>query len=182
TTVSRWNLATGVRDLLFSWAQEPHSLGVGLASPEGNRLVMPGADWAMEIRSHTGPPVQLRGHKAQISHVEWAPDGRALYSSSFDGTLRRWDVETGADSILLEGASPVRGFAVARDGRVVVQVGDSTTQIDPGGATHLLGQGLKWCVMFAEFDRVGDRLFIHPCDNSLAMLYRGNVVQLPSGG
>jgi WD40 repeat protein/serine/threonine protein kinase len=183
TAVARWNLATGDRDQLFSWAEDPHGLGVGLASPDGSRLYVPSADWGMEIRSRTGPPLHLRGHKAQISHVEWSRDGKAFYSSSFDGTLRRWDLETGEGKILLEGKVPIRGFALGGDGRIVAQqVGDSVTQIDPDGSMHLLGKGKEWCILYGEFDRVRDRLFMHRCDNSLAMIEHGKIVEFPSGG
>ena len=42
----------------------------------------------------------LTGHESSVSDVVFAPDG-SLYSSSADGTIRSWDVETGAETRIL---------------------------------------------------------------------------------
>ena len=38
----------------------------------------------------------LRGHESWIGRIAWSPDGRMIASPSADGTIRLWDVETGA--------------------------------------------------------------------------------------
>ncbi len=136
----------------------------------------------MELRSLTGPPIALRGHRGLITHVEFARDGRTVFSSSSDGTLRRWDAATGESRIVLEVTSPIRGFAVARDGRIVAQVGDLTYAIDPAGRATKLGKGAAWCIDLAEFEPVTDRLVAHRCDNSLAILDGNHLVELATGG
>ena len=192
TAVARWSLAAGRREPLFSWANEPHNLGYGIASYDGDRLVIPNADGSMELRSRTGPAIALRGHRGLITHVEFSRDDRAVLSSSSDGTLRRWDVATGAGTILIDGAIPVRGFAIARDGRIAVQAGDLAYLIEPGeaagggGRVTRLGGGGPWCIEYAEFEPVTDRLVIHRCDKSLAILDVGvagsRMIELATGG
>jgi WD40 repeat protein len=127
-----------------------------------------------------------------INHVEFSRDGRTVFSSSADGTLRRWDVATGAGTIELEGDVPVRGFAVARDGRIAAQAANIAFLIDPAGKVSRLGDGARWCVDFAEFEPVRDRLVLHRCDKSLALVEDGasgpgrgreaaRIIELPTG-
>jgi WD40 repeat protein len=180
--VARWNLVSGHREPVFSWAADASGLGKGLASPDGERLLVPAADWSFEVRRRSSPKLTLRGHRTVISHVEFSRDSKLLYTSSFDGTLRRWDLDTGESKLLLDEAVPVNGFAVAADGRVAAQVGDSARMIMPDGTVRILGQGAPWCVSYAEFERVRDRLLMRRCDHSLVMLDGDRLVELPTGG
>jgi WD40 repeat protein len=180
--VARWDLATAAREPLFSWADEPHNLGYGLASPDGERVVMPNADGSMEVRGRIGAPLVLRGHHGLISHVEFTQDSQTLVSSSFDGTLRRWDLATGVSTTLIEGPIPVRGFAVSRDGRVAAEAGDAAFWIAADGAVTKLGKGGQWCIAYAEFEVVRDRLVMQRCDHSLALFDGKQLVELPNTG
>jgi len=105
-----------------------------------------------------------------------------VFSSSSDGTLRRWDVATGAGSIAIEGTIPVRGFAVARDGRIAAQAGDLAYLIDPVGRVSRLGKGGAWCIEYAEFEPIADRLVAHRCDKNLAIIGGDRVIELSTGG
>jgi WD40 repeat protein len=136
----------------------------------------------MELRSRYAASIALRGHRGLITHVELTQDGTALYSSSSDGTLRRWDIATGTGQIVLEGTTPIRGFAVARDGRIVAQAGDLEYLIDAAGHIRRLGKGGAWCVDYAEFEPIKDRLMMHRCDKSLAILDGDRLTELPTGG
>jgi WD40 repeat protein len=176
--VSRWNLATGTRELLF--AQQ--GLATGLVSPDGELLAVPAVGWTIELRRHHGAPLVLRGHKDFITHVEWSRDGRALYSSSLDGTLRKWDPATGTSSLLVEGNVPVRGFAVAADGRVGAQVGDTAMMIEPDGRAEALGSGPGWCGAWAQFEKVRDRLIMQRCDRGLLLVDGKTAVNLATEG
>jgi WD40 repeat protein len=54
--------------------------------------------------------------------------GQLVASSSFDGTVRLWDVESGHLRASLEGhTGVVRGVALSRDGRLVASGGDDGT-------------------------------------------------------
>jgi WD40 repeat protein len=180
--VAAWDLATGTRDELFAWSQDPHGLGVGVASPDGTQLLVPLADWSMEIRRHGAPPVVLRGHHGQISHVEWSRDGASLYSSSLDGSLRRWNVASGDGVALVDGDRPVKSFAVGADGRVVAQVGDDAVEISATGTSHVLGSGPRWCAQAMEFEQVRDRLVLRRCDSTLALVDHGRTIELATDG
>jgi WD40 repeat protein len=182
TAVARWDLATGQREALFSWANESQNLGYGVLSLDGEHLVIPNADGSMELRGRTGPAITLRGHRGLITHVEFTRDARAVVSSSFDGTLRRWDVATGAGTIVIEGTLPVRGFAVARDGRVAAYAGDLAYMISAAGVVTQLGAGSAWCIENAQFEPVKDRLVIFRCDNNLAIIDGTQLIDLPTGG
>ena len=177
--VARWNVASGHREPIFSW-QNQRGLGHAITSPDGAWLVVPQADLSMEARRRSGPPVVLRGHKQPISSYVFSRDASELYTSSHDGTLRRWDLATGKPTLVLEGPTPIRGFSLARDGRIAVQVGDSERLIHPDGKIQLLGQGASWCIRASRFEPVRDRLVMQRCDFSLVMLDGERLIELPS--
>ncbi len=181
TTVTRWDLTTGVRDPQFSWAQDAKGLGFAVASRDGSLLLVPRADWSMEIRRRQGPPLKLAGHDAAITRIEFTHDGKHLVTSSNDGTLRRWDTQTGDSVALVHGNAPVRGFALARDGRIAVSIGDETRIVRPDGSSTTLGAGGKWCVGYAEFDEVRDRLLLARCDRTVALVVDGKAIELEGG-
>ncbi|MGN6108633.1 MAG: protein kinase family protein [Kofleriaceae bacterium] len=186
TEVAWWNLSSGHRVPVFSWAQEPRSLGIASPSPDGEHLLVPGADWSIEVRSRKREPVMLRGHRSVISRVEFSRDSHSLYTSSFDGTLRKWNLETGASTLLLDGTAPVRNFALGEDGRVVAQLGEPGNELSkliaPDGTVSDLGErgDPRWCISFAEFDRVRDRMLLRRCDRTSAMLDGDRLVELPT--
>jgi len=182
TAIAHWDLATGQREQAFSWSTTPHHLGIGVPSYNGERVAIPTTDGSLLLRDRSGHTIVLHGHSGLISHLEFTRDGRWLYSSSSDGTLRRWSSETGAGEVVIAGAVPVRGFAVARDGRVVAQAGDQAFAIRPDGTVSVLGKGAAWCIQYGEFEPTRDRLVLHRCDNTLAIVDDDKVIALPTGG
>ncbi len=74
TSVGRWNLATNHRDALFSWAGEQNNLGLAVPSSDGELLMVPAADYSLEVRRRAGPAVKLVGHKNMISRAEFTAD------------------------------------------------------------------------------------------------------------
>ncbi|MDX2090747.1 MAG: protein kinase [Kofleriaceae bacterium] len=175
TTVSKWNVMTGEREPMFAWGQEKN-LGAGYPSRSGELLAMPRADWSLELRRRHAPPLVLAGHTGALTSIQFTRDDKYLYTASFDGTLRRWDTRTGTSSTLIEGNAPVRGVAIASDGRVAVQVGDEARMIERDGTMRVLGTGSKWCIAYAEFEDVGDRLVLNRCDMSFAIMTPDNRV------
>lgn len=61
-----------------------------------------------------------------ISYAEFGPDGRTIYTTSFDSLLRRWDPVTGAQTGSYPGAQSGRP-SVTRDGLVLVGHWGTTT-------------------------------------------------------
>jgi WD40 repeat protein/tRNA A-37 threonylcarbamoyl transferase component Bud32 len=182
SAISRWNLATGQREPLFSWAHQSQHLGIGVASNDGEHAVIPNADGSIELRGRTGKPTMLRGHHGLVTHVDFTHDGTSVYSSSSDGTLRKWDVATGTGTTVIDNPVPIRGFTIARDGRIAATAGDLVYLIDADGTVTQLGKGNAWCLQFAEFEPVRDRLVVHRCDTSLAMFDDHRLTELATGG
>jgi WD40 repeat protein len=172
--VARWNLETGEREPLFA----KQGLTMGVPAPNGEMLVAPGLGWTLELRRRGGAPLVLRGHKDFITRVEWSRDSTVLYSASLDGTLRKWDPKTGASTLLVEGDAPVRGLAVAADNRVAAQVGDTAVMLMPNGKAETLGTVPGSCGMWAQFERVRDRLLMQRCDRSLMLVDGKTAVNL----
>lgn len=74
---------------------------------------------------------RLRGHTDRLSRVVWHPSGEHILSSSYDGTWRLWDVETGTCLASPPGhSSPVYALAIHPDGSLV-------TTGDLGGVARL---------------------------------------------
>ncbi|MDB4957861.1 MAG: WD-repeat protein [Myxococcales bacterium] len=182
STLARWDVSTGKREPLFSWAEMPSSLGIGVPSPDGSALLIYAANWTLEVRRASGAPVVLGGHTALVSHVAWSRDSKTVYSSSFDGTLRKWDPTTGKSTAMVDGHVPVRGFAVAADGRIAAQVGDSTVLVRADATSETLGTGPSGCALMAEFEKVRDRLILQRCDHSLVLIDGKHEVELPTDG
>jgi WD40 repeat protein len=72
------------------------------------------------IRSH--PERNRLSHEAGVVAIAFSPDGKTVVSGSFDGTLRRWDAQTGiAKGKPLTGHSEaVTFFAFSPDGKTIV--------------------------------------------------------------
>ncbi len=167
SSLASWDLDRGTREPVFSWQQ---GLGQGNPSPDGQHLVTLGANWTLELRGHDNKVIALAGHRAMITHVEWSHDSKTVYSSSVDGTLRRWDVATGKGTLVVEGDAQVSGFAVAADGRIGAQVGDAAMMIWPDGRAKTIGTGEAYKTMAASFDRVKDRLLMVRSNHTFAIL------------
>jgi transducin (beta)-like 1 len=72
-------------------------------------------------------PVVLRGHKNNISTVDWCPGAAApllLATTSFDGTARLWDSATGdCLKVFADHKTPVFAVAFSPDGRYLTTGG-----------------------------------------------------------
>ena len=178
TSVAAWDLVHGTRELVAAvhGSAEDHAV----VSPDGTRVLSKGANFTIELSGGDSAPRTLRAHRGPISSLAWSADNTAAYSSSYDGTLRRWDLDSATSSTLIAGTVPVKGFAVAPDGRVAAQVGDAVVMIAPDGTTTTLGTGTAWCISFMRF--AGERLFLQRCSESFAIWTHGALVELATDG
>jgi uncharacterized caspase-like protein len=96
---------------------------VSLAGPAANEKPVvaepPPTEPGRELR-------RLTGHQRTVTGVAFLPDGRRALSGSLDGTLRVWDLDTGAELACLQGedAGWVRSVAVSADGRFALSGGE----------------------------------------------------------
>jgi len=75
-----------------------------------------------------GLPVVLRGHTATTTNVSFSHDGKTIFSASDDGSIREWNLETGAEIRTLAGHSDeVWVVRVSEDGRQLLSTGKDKT-------------------------------------------------------
>ena len=93
-------LAFGTKDGRRRWAvPDAYRKGIYAMSltPNGKRLASGGVDRVIRVRdSSTGRLLmELPGHSAAITSLEFASDSVRLVSASWDGTVRLWDTREG---------------------------------------------------------------------------------------
>jgi WD40 repeat protein len=71
----------------------------------------------------------MDGHKNDVSSLSYLPDGKTMISGSWDGTVRRWDLQAGKEiedaRYVCEGGMESPGWvALSRDGRWVITLED----------------------------------------------------------
>ncbi len=66
-------------------------------SPDGQTLALASSAgiWLYEVNS-LQPQRLLEGHRGEVYHVAWSPDGERLVSAGGDNTLRTWEAASGA--------------------------------------------------------------------------------------
>ena len=85
-----------------------HGLGtrpiVTAFSPDGTRLAISIDNAVAVLDLASGRLLHgLRGHTAEVTDVDWSPDGRWITTTSVDRTARIWDARTGAFRYTLNG-------------------------------------------------------------------------------
>ncbi|KAG2433318.1 hypothetical protein HXX76_008384 [Chlamydomonas incerta] len=97
TSTALYGLAAG------GWARQ---LGGAVAAWSAARVMPPVESW---------PAFEgvLRGHNGGVMSMSFAPDSRQLVSCAQDGTVRAWDVATGAAAAVLRGGHQCNVLCVA---------------------------------------------------------------------
>jgi WD40 repeat protein len=86
-------------------ARHEASCNVPCWSPDGQMIVVPGADGDVYVHAADDLRVlhRLRGHGRYAYFADISPDGRLVASGSSGGTARVWDLSTGKEIVALEG-------------------------------------------------------------------------------
>ncbi len=162
TKLRLWEVKTG--RLLSSPIKLPAAIASVAFSPHDARRAVVGCGdgsiwlWDMENagilrRFHDG---HQKGYG--ISGVAFTPDGRRVVSTSFDKTMRVWDMESGKELRKCEGHSDwIFGLAVCFDGRHVLTAGKDWTMrlwdIERGQELRLIAcPDEVHCVAFSPID------------------------------
>jgi WD40 repeat protein len=114
-----WDLDTGRVNRFWRYP-------VGMMSvhrdADGNRALLGTLDSRVTIFSLDSGEMemQLLGHSGRVSAVAFGPDGRTAFSGATDGTLRLWNLRSGAEVRCMEYQDPLLPAAVAisPDGRM----------------------------------------------------------------
>jgi WD40 repeat protein len=103
--------------LLRWWPHAAHCTHI-CVSPDGSRVLSYGAGMVVESHISTGlPTIAWERHSQGVEAVAVMPDGRRAVSGSSDTTLRLWNIATGEELAVIEGATlGAYAVAVAPDG------------------------------------------------------------------
>jgi WD40 repeat protein len=110
-------------------------------------------------RDPDGPT--LEGHESFVADASYLPGGDTVVTGSFDGTVRMWDVKTGASLSTLDAeVGQVLSLAISPDGRWLLAGGDGGAvalwQLDGLAARRAATlPGLKSFVMDLAIDATG---------------------------
>jgi len=76
---------------------------------------------------HVGRPA-LEGHRGEVYHAAFSPDGRTLATASQDRTVGLWDLATGQERLVFSGhTDDINWVAFAPDGRTLATASDDQT-------------------------------------------------------
>ncbi|MFI6024988.1 nSTAND1 domain-containing NTPase [Amycolatopsis magusensis] len=150
---------TGSGRLLLTQPSDADALGVAL-SPDGLLVSGSGPEGSVHLWRVDEPhrSTVLRGHRHSVRRTAFSPDGGRLVSASDDGTLRVWDVGTGAQLHVL-GEQLMWSVEFSRDGSgIVAGAQDGTVllwALDAAGPPVVLRghQGMVWDVAYSPDGR-----------------------------
>eukprot|EP01104_Vermistella_antarctica_P006127 TRINITY_DN1685_c2_g2_i1.p1 TRINITY_DN1685_c2_g2~~TRINITY_DN1685_c2_g2_i1.p1 ORF type:complete len:976 (-),score=325.29 TRINITY_DN1685_c2_g2_i1:639-3518(-) len=96
-------------------------------------------------QNHTEPIADLTGHRRRLISINWHPCAAVLGSTSHDGTIRLWDIESGKEGCAFRGLDDsqlVQAFAFSRDGsRIATTTRDKLVSVfDPRSGSKVDAQ------------------------------------------
>ena len=159
-----WDLAGGVPPP----PQRLRGMIQAIAFGVGGRLLLAASDEARIRADDRSRAIALRGHRDAIQGAAVDPSGREFATASRDGSVRRWDVVTGAELGRLDHPEAVQDVAYSPDGRWLVTLAGAAVRLwrrDDPHVVHVL-RGHTAEVLAADFSRDGARLVTASMDQS----------------
>jgi len=98
-------------------------------SPDSNHLLTGSNEKLLRIYDLNKPeaaPLEMGGHTANIKHTIYNTDGRLIFSSSDDNTIRVWDVASAKEVNKLTLTAPANGLELSADGTLLTIAYGST--------------------------------------------------------
>ena len=183
---TRWQLDAGLQTVVQAPAHATQSDEyIPSISADGDMLAIRRDDHAIEVVRADGTRVMLRGHAATITGGGITDDHQHMFTSSNDGTLRKWNLADGAGTVVFTSPTPIVAMALSRSGRVVFHTGDALAELTDGGS-KILATGAAACVDMLAFEvapSLQQRLVLMRCDGSMALQGSdGNTVELAVNG
>jgi WD40 repeat protein len=148
-TIKIWNATTGhLGPTLRGHKGSVYSVA---CSPDGKWIVSSGAGsdsqgqpvpnelliWDARTGKQTG---SFTGHTKPVTCVAFSPDSRWIVSSSYDGTLRVWEVAKGKNIMTFNGRAGVNSVSFSRDGKRIVSGGAAIQN----QGVHAMGEVTLW--------------------------------------
>jgi len=137
-----WNPVTGRARSVVRW--HAGAVNALAALPDGG-FASAGEDMRIALwpaQPGRDPARLLEGHQGPIVGLALSPDGGALASAAWDGTVRRWSLRTGAAEVLEGHVGNVNAVGFKPDGTLVSAGFDGTLRAWlPGAPATLLEAG-----------------------------------------
>ena len=121
--VKIFSFCRGTKTKLPMWSLVPMVVLFATASDDGTARI-----WEVATGQEI---VVLRGHSAEVTDVEFSPEGDHILTASWDGSIRTWEVISGSPLFVMRGpTNPVRRASFDRGGlRVLSSSTDNTIRI-----------------------------------------------------
>jgi WD40 repeat protein len=114
-------------------------------------------------------PLTLRGHTGEVNGVTFTTDGSAVLAVGSDGTLRRWDAESGRpEGGFRSDAGELRAVATGGENGLVALAGDRL-RLRQAGGNMLKLEGHTGAVLCVAFSPNGAVLASGGTDNSVRL-------------
>lgn len=134
-------------------------------SPDDQFIATCALDRSIKIFDLTGRCLKtMTGHTGNVITVAWSLDAKSLISSSVDGTVRHWDVQTGHQIHCTNEGSRTDTFETASNGcvfsgddkgRIAIMMGDETRYVEAhkAGIKKLLLKEAQNLLVTISYDR-----------------------------
>ncbi len=112
----KWNLADGKSEIVSS---ENEIIEVIAASPDGTLLATGSDNATIKVypASGSGMTYMLEGHTGIIKSIVFTPDNKYLYSSSRDGSMLKWDLNTRESTPMISGIETIISLDISKSGK-----------------------------------------------------------------